>query len=113
MDLKLKKNPNQKIADFINQKFQKTYTANYISTLFKQKIIGEINAAAAYHEELIRNLFFPENFKNCRVCGRTFLISTKNYCRKSRSKDGFSNRCKECDRDERNRKKLKFSTKTN
>lgn len=113
LDLKLKKIPNQKIADFINQKFQKTYTANYISTLFKQKIIGEINAAAAYHEELIRNLFFPENFKDCRVCGRTFLISTKNYCRKSRSKDGFSNRCKECDKDERNRKKLKFSTKTN
>lgn len=113
LDLKLKKIPNQKIADFINEKFNKSYTANYISTLFKQKIIKEITLAASYHEELIKNIFFPENFKDCRVCGRTLLISTKNYCKKSRSKDGFSNRCKGCDKDERDRKKIKFATKPN
>lgn len=56
LDLKLKRVKNQKIADIVNEKFNKTYTANYISTIFKQKIIPKINDAARLHEKIVENL---------------------------------------------------------
>ena len=93
-----KKEKNQNIAFYINKKYGKTYTVNYISTIFRQKIIREINEAAQYHEELISNIFFPENFKKCNYCGEILLCSTHNFVKKSRSKDGYANRCKRCDK---------------
>jgi hypothetical protein len=35
LDLKINKNKNQDIADLINKKYDKSYTANYISTIFR------------------------------------------------------------------------------
>lgn len=95
---------NKEVADFINQKYHRTYTPNYISTLFRQKIIKSINAAAAYHEQIVENLCFEENFKRCSMCGDLLLIDERNFIHRSRSKDGFSNRCKRCDREERKRR---------
>lgn len=105
LQMKMKKIKNQDIADYVNKKYQKSYTANYISTIFRQKIIPKINETAAFHEEIVGNLFFEENFKECSCCGINLLMDAENFVRKSRSKDGFSNRCKKCDREERQRKK--------
>ena len=98
LELKIQKKRNQDISSYINQKYNKSYTSNYISTIFRQKIIREINEAARYHEELISNIFFPENFKKCNYCGEILLCSTHNFVKKSRSKDGYANRCKRCDK---------------
>ena len=98
LELKIQKKRNQDISSYINQKYNKSYTSNYISTIFRQKIIREINEAAQYHEELISNIFFPENFKKCNDCGEILLCSTHNFVKKSRSKDGYANRCKRCDK---------------
>ena len=105
LDLKVRKYKNQDIANIINQKYNKSYTANYISTIFRQKIIKQINEAAQFHEEIIGNLFFPENFKRCTCCDKMMLRSPENFVRKTRAKDGFSNRCKKCDKIDRLRKK--------
>lgn len=35
LDLKLDKKKNQDIADIVNKKYKKSYTANYISTIFR------------------------------------------------------------------------------
>lgn len=105
LSLKIKKWKNQDIADFINKKYGKSYTANYISTIFRQKIIKRINIAAAMHEKVIENIFFPEEFKKCTSCGRVLLKDPDNFVRKSRSKDGYSNKCKECDKRDRRRRK--------
>ena len=94
LDLKLKKVKNVDIAQEINKKWQKTYTPNYISTIFRQRIIPKINEAAAYHEKVVSNLFFEEEFKVCTGCGRTLLRDADNFTRKSRSKDGYTSRCK-------------------
>lgn len=102
---KVQKFRNQDIANEVNSLFGKSYTANYISTIFRQKIIKQINDAASFHEKIIGNLFFPENFKVCNMCGRKLLKDQENFVRKSRAKDGFSNRCKDCDREERQKKK--------
>lgn len=110
LNLKLKRIKNQTIADYVNQRFKKSYSANYISTIFRQKIIPQINDAARQHELIIQNLCFPENFKKCRTCGTTYLIDATNFTRKSRSKDGFSNQCKKCDKCIREEKKNETKT---
>ena len=106
LDLKINKIKNQDIADIINKKYNKSYTANYISTIFRQKIIPRINETAEFHAKIIENLSFPENFKKCTGCGKILLIDPDKFVRKSRSKDGFSTRCKICDRNDRQKKKV-------
>lgn len=107
LNLKMKKTRNQDISSYINQKYNKSYTANYISTIFRQKIIKQINEAAAFHLEIIENIFFPENFKRCSTCGEIKLKNSENFVKKTRAKDGYSNRCKRCDKIERDKKKEK------
>lgn len=106
LDLKLAHEKNQDIASHINAKYHKTYTVNYISTIFKQRIVPQITAAAKLHLKTVQNLFFEEEFKKCSGCGKWLLLSEENFVRKTRSKDGFSNRCKKCDKLDRERKKL-------
>ena len=98
LDMKLHKKKNTDIAWDINHKYGKTYTANYISTIFRQKIIPRINDAAIYHEKVIGNIFFPEEFKACSTCGEIMMRDAENFTRKSRSADGFSSRCKKCEK---------------
>ena len=106
LDLKINKVKNQDIADQINKKYGKSYTANYISTIFRQKIIPQINETAQFHALIIENMCFEENFKKCNSCGEWLLIDAQNFVRKSRSKDGFSTKCKKCDRADRQKKKV-------
>ena len=98
LDLKMKKVKNEDIAYQINKKYGKTYTPNYISTIFRQRIIPKINEAAAFHEKIVGNLFFEEEFKTCPGCGQTLLRCPENFTRKSRSKDGYTSRCKKCEK---------------
>ena len=98
LDMKLAKKKNTDIAWDINHKHGKSYTPNYISTIFRQRIIPKINEAAVMHKEIIANIFFPENFKECSSCGITKLRCPENFTRKSRANDGFSSRCKICEK---------------
>jgi hypothetical protein len=109
LKLKVKKVRNQDIASYINKKYEKSYTANYISTIFRQKIIPAINDAAHYHQKVIENLPFKEEFKECSKCGKTLLRDPINFVRKSRAKDGLSNRCKVCDKADREKKKKELN----
>ena len=96
--MKEKKDKNADIAYYINKKYGKSYTANYISTIFRQKIIVKINEAAELHRDTIENCFFEENFRKCPECGRVLLLDPRNWVRKARSKDGFQNKCKRCEK---------------
>ena len=108
LDLKLKRVSNVDIAGGINAEYGKTYTVNYISTIFRQKIIPSICAAAQTQAEIIENLPYPENFKKCKTCGRVLLSTPQNFVRKSRSPDGLSTQCKRCDREARIKSKEKI-----
>lgn len=105
LKMKMRQERNQDIAAIINKEFNKRYTDNYISTIFRQKIIPAINCAATYHERLIDSIFFEEDFKICGTCGRLLLRDPVNFVRRSRAKDGFSNRCKKCDKAAREAKR--------
>lgn len=106
LDMKIQKLKNQQIADIVNKKYDKSYTANYISTIFRQKIIPKINEIVKFHALIIENICFEENFKKCSTCNQMMLISSENFVRKSRSKDGFSSQCKICDKRSRQFKKM-------
>lgn len=101
LELKIQGVKNQEIAALVNEKYGKSYTTNYISTIFRQKIIREINAAAQYHFEVIGNLFFPENFRKCNFCGRTLLLTSRNFVKKKKSATGFNSKCKRCEKERR------------
>lgn len=105
LNLKVNGFKNHEIAEKINASYGTSYSANYISTIFRQKIIKSINEAAEYHRHLLENVFFPEEFKKCICCGETLLRDPKNFVRKSRAKDGFVNKCKKCDKRDRELKK--------
>lgn len=105
LDFKIKGVQNQQIAAVINSKYGKSYTVNYISTIFRQKILPAIIEGAQYHLRICENLFFPEEFKECNTCRRLLLRDSYNFVRKGRAKDGFTNRCKRCDKADRERKK--------
>lgn len=111
LELKIKKKKNQEIAAYINGKYGKTYTINYISTIFRQKVLPAINNAAIYHKQIISSLPFEEEFKVCTKCGRILLRDPINFVRKSRAKDGLSNHCKTCDKRDREEKKKKEGEK--
>ena len=95
---KLSKEKNTDIARAVNSKYGKSYTPNYISTIFRQRIIPKINEAAKMHKEIIANIFFPENFKKCSTCGEIKLRCPENFTRKGCSADGYSARCKRCEK---------------
>lgn len=108
LSLKLKRVSNVDIAGAINTEYGKSYTVNYISTIFRQKIIPSICAAAQTQAEIVENLPYPENFKKCKTCGRILLCAPSNFVRKGRSPDGFSTQCKRCDREARTKAKEKI-----
>jgi len=96
--MKVEKKSNQEIVEVINQKYGKKYRPNYISTLYCKKCLTLIAAAAKKHREVLENIFFPENFKKCKDCGRVLLMNEENFVKRSRSSDGFSPRCKNCEK---------------
>lgn len=105
LQLKLDKKKNDDIMREINKKWGKSYTANYISTIFKQRIIPKISEGVKYHQMIINNLCYEEEFKQCSCCGRILLRDSINFTKKARSKDGFTSRCKKCEKASRDNKK--------
>lgn len=90
---------NGQIASYINKKYNKTYSPNYISTIFRAKCCKEINAAAEMHYNVLCALTEGESrFKRCNSCQRLLLRSPDNFVRKARARDGLTTRCKACDK---------------
>ena len=103
--MKVRKIRNQEIANYINQKYGKSYTANYISTIFRQKILRKINEAARQHRNQIEMIFFPEEFKKCTKCGRYLPKNKEYFSKKAKAQDGFSSKCKCCEKEAREEKR--------
>lgn len=98
---KASKRENQFIRTYINEKYQKRYSENYISTIYRHKILEQIAAAATLHRQILENLFYPENFGTCNTCGKVLLRSTDFFMRKTKSLTGYDTRCKKCQKEKR------------
>lgn len=106
---KIDKATNERIAEELQEKFGLTYSANYISTIYKQMICDKIAKAAqlSYDEWVYKDQ--PEKFKVCSTCGTRYLRDLRNFIKKQNSKDGLSARCKNCDKRIRDEKKANKS----
>lgn len=96
---------NQEIQSHLSTTYQRLYNINYISTIYHQKILKSIAETAAIHYSVVSNLFFPENFKQCKDCGQWFLKDEFFFVHKKKSSDGFECRCKACTKLQRERRK--------
>lgn len=106
LQMKIAQWSNNQIRDVINKKYGTSYNDNYISTIYRQRILPAIACAASYHRQIMENIFFPENFKKCKDCGRLLLKSPDFFMRQSKASDGFAPRCKSCQKIKREGKKL-------
>ena len=97
---------SQEIQAIIKKEFNKDYTTETISQIWRHKIPKEIASAAednwlywyyTHHGNI------EENFKTCNRCGQTKIRHPKYFTVNRTSKDGFYSLCKEC----RRRKYLK------
>ena len=105
LDMKIEHVSNQQICEVLREKFGVTHSANYISTMYKQKICGKIADAATLHYDYYLNREIATAWKMCTCCGEFKLRDTREYMRRARSSDGLSSVCKICDKQKRDTKK--------
>lgn len=98
MMMKLTHHSNGEIMEYINKKYSNSYNENYISTIYRKQIVNAIATAATLHRITMENIFYPEEFKKCKDCGGWFLKMPEFYMRQCKSNDGYSPRCKSCER---------------
>lgn len=103
--LKRIKTPVINIQEVLKEKFNITHSTNYISTIYKQKICGAIAEAAQLHYTMYMERENLSMWKKCNQCGEIKLLDPRVFMRKSRSSDGYNNKCKKCCKE--NRKKDK------
>lgn len=108
LHMKIAQKSNNQIRDYVNQKYGKSYNDNYISTIYRQKILTSIADAARFHKEVMENVFYPENFKKCIDCGRLLLRSTDFFMKQKKSNDGYAPRCKMCQKKKREERKIRW-----
>lgn len=89
---------NNEIQARLEEKYGKTYSIEYLSSLFNNKI-PKLIADKAEAQELIYYYTFVEKgaWKKCNRCGQVKLLHSRFFSKNSSSsKNGFYSICKEC-----------------
>ena len=110
-ELKVAHKQNSEIASIINSKYGTHYNENYISTIWRKKILEEIALIPTLQLEELKEVFYPENWKKCTRCGRLLRRDPRYFMRKKTSSDGLGSRCKKCEKEIRDSKKNKQEEK--
>lgn len=88
---------NDEIQKDLQDTFGTTYSAQHISSLYRNKIPALIAAAA--EEDYLSNWYLnieKGNYKKCSRCGETKLAHSKYFSKNPTSSDGFYSICKCC-----------------
>lgn len=89
---------NKNVQKQLEQDYGKTYSVEYISSLFNNKI-PKLIAAESEKQKLIYHYSYVEkgNWKKCNRCGQVKLLHSIFFSKNSSSsKNGFYSICKEC-----------------
>ena len=99
---------NSDIQKKLEEEFGTTYTIEYLSSLWRNKI-PKLIADKAQEKYLLWYYTFVEkgHWKRCSRCGQIKLAHNRFFSKNKTSKDGFYSICKEC----RNKKTTKEGTK--
>lgn len=104
--LKKRHCPNNQIRKYLNEKYGFNYSENYISTIYTKEICKKIAAQVSLHKEKWERRFEPGVWKKCSCCGEWKLKDAREFVRRKNSEDGFTSRCKMCDRKKKLAKKI-------
>lgn len=107
LKLKYQRWTNGAIQRFIKEKYGVNHSESYISTIFTKQICGGIAAAAQLHEDTFNERGKANRFKQCKDCGDILLMDYRNFTKQSRNRDGWSCRCKFCEKKKRIESNLK------
>lgn len=96
LELKIDKEQNQTIQDTLRQKFGETYSIEYISNLWRNKIPNLIATKAK--ENFLIWYYKKNNFpmKKCTKCGQIKPANNAFFSKNNTSKDQFYSICKKC-----------------
>ncbi len=87
---------NKEIRVKLNEELGIDHQVNYISTIWKKAVKLIVEAVELnYDEYLCKD--YKKAWKKCRCCGEIKLMDQRNFVKKTKSIDGFTNRCKSCD----------------
>lgn len=94
---KVENSTNLEIQRQLETKYNRTYSIEYISSLFNNKI-PKLIANRAEEIELIHHYTFIEKgeWKTCPRCGQNRLLHPRFFSINSSSKNGFYSICKDC-----------------
>jgi hypothetical protein len=98
MTYKIMNMQNKDIQKQLEQDYGRTYSVEYISSLYNNKI-PKLIAAECEKEELLYHYTFVEkgNWKKCNRCGQVKLLHSIFFSKNSSSSNnGFYSICKEC-----------------
>lgn len=87
----------EQIRKQLDEDYGTTYSIEYISSLYNNKI-PKLIAEEANRQELIHHYTFVEkgNWKKCNRCGHIKLVSPEFFTRNNGNKSGFYSICKTC-----------------
>lgn len=103
--LKRQEVSNTEIQKYLETKFGIHYNENYISTIYTKEISRKIAEAVTLHKDYWLQRNNPDAWKVCGCCGEYRLKDAREFVRKQSSLDGYTSRCKRCDRQKREKKK--------
>lgn len=112
LNLKKHKFSNKQIASKLKKDFNLSYNENYISTIYTKEICGKIANAVKLHYDYWLARDDDSKWKKCSCCGEWRLRDSRDFVHKVSSLDGYSNRCKRCDREKKKKIALKVDTKS-
>ena len=101
LDLKKHKVSNQEIKRELERLYGLSYNENYISTIYTKEICKKIAEAVTLHKDYWLNRNDASMWKKCSCCGQWKLKDAREFTRKKSSSDGFTSRCKICDKKKR------------
>ena len=95
--MKINNKTNLEIAQELKNKYNISYSAEYLSSLWRQKI-PKIIAEKEKEDFLLWYFTFEKKgvWKTCSCCKQTKLAHNKFFSKNKTSKDGFYSICKEC-----------------
>ena len=105
VEYKIKGKQNLDIQKLLEKEFDKTYSIEYLSCLWRNKI-PKLLAEQAKEDYIIWYYSNQEygKWKKCSRCGQIKLAHNRFFSKNSTSKDGYYSICKEC-RNAKNKKK--------
>ena len=96
---------NNVIRAVLHEKYGYNYSENYISTIYTKEICKKIADQMGLVRERWESRKNPSVWKKCSCSGEWKLKDAREFVRRKNSEDGFTSRCKVCDKKKKLEKK--------